>query len=361
MKFDFVKFGEIPDLAQSHPLIFEKFGSDQGKLLSDNPYIDDEFPYLFYMHEDNKLACYFYSFPDRMKCDDQIFPWAWNGDLFTDPDFRGQGLATKLVSQQVAVQHELGYGWGGVFSTEAAIRLYQKLNFSLPGYAERYLYLRSLTPLLREHVKSRGLVAVANGLYQAGRFVIEPVLKSTGSKITVTAMEVPTCHRDRHTSLPVTNHDTKFHFDHGVDMLRWKLRADKTNRLYLLKDQATDENLCYIVLRSRNITKPIAGRYKNFEMMSLMDFGLFVDDDRPYDAIISATFNLFENSTAELLDIVSSNQKLNLRARRRGMRSVGKGMSYKFSAPDSWNLPPETMSASNWQLTHFTGDAFGFE
>lgn len=361
MKFRFVQFGEIAELDKRHPIIFENFGQARGRKLGDNPYIDDEFPYLFYLHEGKRLTCYFYSFPDRLYYQDKTFAWAWNGDLFTEPEFRGKGLATDLVAQQVAVQHARGLGWGGVFATEAAIRVYQKLNFSLPGYADRYLYLRSLTPMLREHLGSKTLVSATDGLYQVGRFLVEPILRLAGPKAGAIAEEADPASEDCRNALAQLYYPEMFHFDGGADMLLWKLAARGGNRFYLLKDRATQERLSYLVVRSRKLIEPMAGRYRDFELMTLMDYGLFVHDDRPYDAIITVLFDLFHQSTADVLDIVSSSPELGRRARRRGMWRFGKGMSYKFCVPPAWTLTDDRLTIRNWRLSHFSGDAFTFE
>lgn len=52
---------------------------------------------------------------------------------FTDPAYRGKGLATLLVKNMVRVLHERNIAWAGVFSNSVAIRIYEKLGFAFPG------------------------------------------------------------------------------------------------------------------------------------------------------------------------------------------------------------------------------------
>jgi hypothetical protein len=43
------------------------------------------------------------------------------------------------------------------------------------------------------------------------------------------------------------------------------------------------------------------------------------------------------------------------------MMRVGAGMSFAYSVPADWKLGPQRGDIDQWHLTHYRGDAFGFE
>ena len=107
-------------------------------------------------------------------------------------------------------------------------------------------------------------------------------------------------------------------------------------------------------------TEPVAVKYKDFTIMTLMDYGLFIDDETTYLSIIEKLFDLFWQSSAEVLEVISNSEALCAVSRRKGMLRVGKGMSFKYSLPENWDIGDECNRLENWHLTHFCGDGFSF-
>lgn len=158
---------------------------------------------------------------------------------------------------------------------------------------------------------------------------------------------------------------TRFRFNDSIVKLNWKIggcgqKGENICKPYIIKVSATNEIVGYCVVRNKLQIEPIASKYKNFMMMTLMDYGLFVDDERLYLSIIDKLFDLFWESSAEVFEVVSNSETLCAALRRKGMLRVGKGMSFKFSLPESWSISDGYEQLENWHLTHFCGDSFTF-
>ena len=150
------------------------------------------------------------------------------------------------------------------------------------------------------------------------------------------------------------------HFNDSYQKLKWKIANGNKDSLYLIKDKNTEKPLCYIIARNRKINKGFA-QYKNFKLMTLMDYGYFSDKKDIDKIIIQTVFKLFLNNDAEVLEIITSSSSLGHYSRKMGMFKVGRGMSFKFSIPDHFNIGQDCNEISSWHLTHFSSDAFSFE
>ena len=365
-KFKFIEFKELDILKRERPDLYRNASS---QLLLSCPDVFEDFPCYFYLldNEEN-IVCSVKTFPDTLVTSNKTYPWAWFGALLTDESYRGKGLATMLIRECKNILHKKGIAWGGVFSTDIAIRIYRKLGVTIPGYANRYLYLKSARPFLIAHVRSIFLSSFLNVLYMGTtRFLYKAffskpwIRKRNCRKLIFTEF----IENDDIAYQKKINHSTIFHFNDSLDKLIWKIRGCnlKTGnicKLYIAKDLKTNDIVGYFVVRNKIQKEPVALKYKDFTIMTLMDYGLFINDDTIYSSIIEKLFDLFWESSTEVLEVISNSEALCAVLRRKGMLRVGKGMSFKFSLPKNWNIGDDCKKLENWHLTHFCGDGFSF-
>ncbi len=89
-----------------------------------------------------------------------------------------------------------------------------------------------------------------------------------------------------------------------------------------------------------------------------MDFGLFRNDQHIYSVLLKKVLNLFWASDAEIFEIVSNSSTMNSLIKKYGMLKAGRGASFNFIVPKEWNWENEWDSLENWNITHFSVDAF---
>jgi GNAT superfamily N-acetyltransferase len=362
MKFRFVSFGEIEDLPAHHPQLRNRsqlISSDLNK----NPHIENDFPVFCYMHDDDKVLAHFSSFPDCVYYQKNKYNWAWCGNLYTDPEYRGKGIASALVKNQAALFHSKNLAWGGVFSTPAALRIYDRLGFSVLGYAPRYLLIKNVGPLIRHHIANSLVVRAAEHTYgiflHSLRRIVHDEREFFGN-YTVHIEELAIANSKY--SLENIKYSERYHFDDSEAMARWKMQTRNIDQLYIVSSRRTGKPSCYLIIRSRRINKKaLLERYKDIKLMTVMDYGRFDLDPAICDAIISGIMSVFFTSNADACELICSDENICRSARRHGMMRVGMGMSFAYSRPASWKLGSECGDMHQWHLTHYRGDAFAFE
>lgn len=361
MEFFQIRLDEQDRVSEAHPVLAEAYPDLTLPMLSGQDGIEGDFPYLYYGLEDGRVACYFKSFPDKSIYKGQKLTWSWNGNLFTDPDFRRRGLAQALVEQQMQACDRLGMIWGGVFSSVPALRLYEKLGFTMIGMVPRLCALRSITPFLQHHIPRPAAVA-GNTLYgvlhhaRSAYFNMRQGASRKGILEEITPDVLAT--------LPImdTWQDEVVHWDTDASWVIRRREARALDRLLLLKETPSGPPLAYATVRQRqNRERPVKGRYFGIDTMTLTHFGSFAPVEVSAPILVSALFEMFRQSGADLLEIISSNPELEAAARGRGMVGLGAGMSFKYYAPEALRhgLPAE--GPKNFHLTHYSGDAFDFE
>jgi GNAT superfamily N-acetyltransferase len=363
--FNYITYSQIEKIEMLHPIVHKTYLADRTNInmvytLTDCPDIFDDFPCFFYLSDGDRIVSSFGAIPDTLYSDGRTYRWAWAGSLFTDPVYRGRGIATYLVENMVTVLHQKDIAWGGVFSTPTAIKIYKKLGFTIPGYANRYVILKRLKPLLNSHINNGLLVKACDRLYRGLVYLILPLINKP-NKPPINLGMVERFKDDIHANLPKPYYHTKYHFNDSYSKLKWKLSHNKDMDLYLIKSTQKEEYLCYFVIKNRRITSPIAERYSNFKLLTLMDYGVYNDDDNTYTILLNEAFNVFWKSDADVFEIISSSRGLNRAVRYKGMIRLGKGMSFKFCVPMNWNFDDTSKALDNWPLTHFCGDGFSFE
>lgn len=368
MKFDYVVFHEIDKLESHHPLVHNLSPGDEHRpthfrALSSCPDTNDDFPCYYYLHINDRIVSSFAALPDRLFVGGDIFRWAWAGALLTDAAFRGKGLGTLIIEEAVKVLRERNIAWGGVFSTPAALHVYDKLDFTMPGFANRYLMLKSMRMIFDYHLKSRLLAFSADFIYRAA---IRTFLALKNRAITLKGSNVRAVKIDVNNysqsckQPPELHYHTKYHFNDSMPKLKWKVMSSGFSTLYIMEDHSTSTPLCYFVLKKRPIEKPMLDKYKDFTLMTLMDFGMYHSDESIHDTLLRLVLNMFWKSDADVLEVISSSNLLNSSADRMGMKKVGRGMSYVYSAPPHWNIDSGADCPEKWPLTHYCGDAFSF-
>lgn len=324
-----------------------------------------DFPALFYVKAGDRLCGYFRCIPDEVRVDGRAYRWAWTGDNFTEPEFRGQGVSTRLQARATSSLHEHQIGRGSVFSTDVTLQIFRKLGFVLAGHAPRLLLLRSARPLVAAHVPApmRPLASAVAAPVLAGlnRLVTARNRRLIHGTVCSTPPTFPSAELDDLLQRVASTRRVTFSLTarHLEQKLSQAVRAG-AHTLHLIHDATSGACLACFVLRERFQNRPLAGRYQGFRLMTLADFCLADEDAVAAAGIVSAAVSHFFDSTADVLEIISSHALLNREAKRRGLRPVGRGMSFNYAVPAAWAWPADLARVSDWPLTHFSGDGFSY-
>ena len=330
------------------------------------PGADDDFPIFFYLSYGENVCAYLRAIPDLLTIDGRNRRWAWTGDNYTDPQFRRQGLSTRLQQAATRHLHYMGIGRGSVYSTEVTQRIFEKLGFTHVGYAKRFLLLRSLTPILEANISRRLLRRMTAGvLNPMVRFSAVCARGRNKMTLTRTVCRRMTDFSDLQFGQLLENIASRrsLHFGIQPDLLRQKFEIAKksgTMSAWLILEKKTGESLAYMILRERFQDKPMAEKYRGFQLMSLADYALVNDDAGTVSALAGHCLEVFFQSGCDVLEIVSNKKCVHNAAVRRGLLPVGKGMSFNYSVPENWQWGAEQAQLEKWPLTGFCGDGFTF-
>ncbi len=325
-----------------------------------------DFPLLAYLESDDRAVSYLRCIPDQVTVQGRTYSWAWTGDNYTHPGYRGQGLSTHLQQAATDYLHSRGIGRGSVFSTDVTLHIFEKLGFVLAGHVPRRLLVRSLRPIVDAHLSSHAARLV-------GHVLARPISAVLAGAISVwngpddRRFSCSTSHgfpkADIQSLIDVIAAGRRVHFAPDADVVERKLilaqRAGK-HTVHLLHDARSARCVAYFIVRQRRQDAPLAGRYRNFDLMSLVDFGLIPGDNGAAAAIVRHLVRMFVRSRNDVLELVSTDPAVNRAAGRLGFRAVGRGMSFNWSTPPGWDWPAELRHASEWPLTAFAGDAFSY-
>lgn len=96
-KFNFLTFKEVEAFEIYQPVIYKDF-ADFWRILKTCPDVSPGFPCFFYItNNSNRVVCSLRAYPDILFAEGKKYPWAWVGDLSTDQNYRGRGLATMIM------------------------------------------------------------------------------------------------------------------------------------------------------------------------------------------------------------------------------------------------------------------------
>lgn len=363
-RFRVVRFGELSSVSQGHPAVSRAIADRLHGSLKNNPFIYESFPCFAYIEDikSKKIVSSIGAYPDKGDIRGLEIDMAWTGAIATDPEYQGRGLASKLVEQINKVLHQSGIFRGSVFSTPVSLHIHRK-GGAWATYCERRFWFRNFEVALRHVIKTRILRnilcffpnAIMKFILVLYVFFLKIVFRFNLEKI-----DFKKCGPDQfshqHYRACIA------HFCDNYRMLEWKMGHSSNDAVYFIKDPVSRENLAYLIIRSRMITKPFAGKFKDFKMMTLMSFGFFSNDKIGYREIVRASMSVFIKGDADVLDVVSSSPEFNRAARRYGMLRIGKGMSFSFTPPrDLKDGIKGYDELDHWHLTHYHGDGFSFE
>jgi GNAT superfamily N-acetyltransferase len=361
MEVRHVEIGEQEFLSIRHPELLAHRPDLVKPALANNPVpVELDFPYLFYALEDGRVVGHFMSFPDTLVSEDGTFRWVWNLGLYTEPHYRGRGVAEHIVQHQLDEYARRDMIWGGVFSSYGAIRLYQRMNFSMPGYATRLCILRNARPFLRHHIPSRIAVSAGGIAFDAIFTAAQSLLfrkSHIEKKYFVESVDGP-----RFSALLANSLVRPEKFSWGRDASWFEARRAPNDQIYGVTRRGESEPCAFLIIRDRLVkTRTLAGKYTGFKMMSVMDFGQLDQGSDIANALVSAVVTLFRRSDADIAEFVTSSPTIQATARSFGFFPFGAGMSFKFMAPPQNPLHGIKTTLADWHLSHYCGDAFGFE
>lgn len=361
MEIRHVEIGEQEFLSARHPeLAIQRPDLAKAHIAtSDLDRLDVDFPYLFYALEDKRVVAHFMSFMDVLISTERQFRWVWNYGLYTEPDYRRRGIAEHMVQRQLEEFARRDLIWGGVFSSPAAIRLYERMKFSLLGHAPRLCLVRNIRPILRHHTQSPTAISVG-GLIYGSLFSAAQRLQFSVSHFeenySVDAIDASSFRALFTRPLVTTG---KFYWGNHA---RWfEVRQSPIDKTYIVRRRGESDPCAFLIIRERTRKTLMMARYTGIKVMSVMEFRQF---DRGYDipnALIGTSLLLFRQSDADLLEFVTSSPTIIAAARRRGFLPLGMGMSFKYMAPPGNPLHGLKTTMADWHLSHYCGDAYGFE
>lgn len=312
-----------------------------------------DFPCFFYIWHEGAVLSFYHTEPDVLACGNDRFPWAWGGDLRTLPEHRKKGLATRLFSESLKILHDRGLAWGGVFATDINLRICRNLGFLIPGFATRRLLFKTARPALEYWSVPKRLWGLLDSMYATCfRVTRELTWRGEGQAIAIEKYE-------QGIDLPAPVYREKLHFNDSFEKLWWRI-SGREARLYVVRGTGAGAPLGYFVVKKRSSDKTIAKQFGLFELMTIMDFGVFSKDRTSYGGVMGAALDLFQQSDADVLEIIASSETMNREALKRGMLKAGRGMSFAFSPPPEWDLDPGAAELRHWHLTHSSGDGYSF-
>ncbi|HEV2593838.1 MAG TPA: GNAT family N-acetyltransferase [Sphingomicrobium sp.] len=361
MSIRHVLFSERDNLIELHPELLCQYPKFVTPYLADAIDYPADFPYVFYALEDGVVASYLNAFPDILFREKQQYRWAWNANLFTNPNFRGRGLAQKIIEHQLTEFAKRGFVWGGTFSSDPALRLYRKLGFKVVGAAARMCLLRNPAPFLRHHLSSRALVRFLSSTYWLGYRSAKLILfrqKSFKKNYSIEQIGFAALAKllDEHPR----QYGDRAHWSDDAALLRAKMNARNSDQIALVRDSSARPLLFFLWRVRDTAERPIKERYSGVSMFSVMEFG-YLQAEASQDALIRAAIALFDETSADLLEIITSPPELENAARRHGFVALGSGMSFTFKAPKGHPLDHVKTAVADWDLTHYSGDGYSFE
>ena len=344
-QFHAVRRGDLDYLEQRHSAACDFISRECIGASEHFPNLGDDFPVFFYLESRGHVCAYLRTIPDEVASEGRTYPWAWTADNFTIPEFRGRGLSTQLQGQATHFLHQLGIGRGSVFSTDVSLHIFRKLGFKIVGYAPRHLLLRRLSPLLQAHVRRPTIRRVLATLAAPVTLTAMTGLRLWNAALRSTAVEVYESSLADAELQPLLDRlagQRSLNFAMRRELLSKKFEvAVRTGAmsLFLMRHRQSGDLVGYAIVRQRHQKEPLAEKYRDFRLMTLMDFAIADDDRTAATALVAYVVGQFLESDCDVLEIISNNRLINQVAKRCCMLPVGKGMSFAYSAPEDWHWP----------------------
>lgn len=367
-RFHAVEYGSRHDLADSQPAISAFLGKGFFDAHEKNPDTTDSTPCFFcLLTAEGDVVSWIHAFADTLTIRGTPHPWIWTGGLQTVPQWRGKGLATRLQHAGTEYVLSRGIGRGSVFSTDTTLKIYGRLGYQQPGFVQRYLMLRSPWPVIRGHLTKHWAQTLVNALATPAWRLGNGALRAVNHLRSRHADFVEVDSADSvalRTVLERIGEKRELHFTQSIEKLSWKVsrsaRTGGQTRLYLLQPRVGGPPIGYAVARLRLEQKPLAERYSNFRMLALMDYGLLLETEDVYSAMLSNLCELAVGYDAEVLEVISHAPEVRRLSWRFGLVPIGRGMSFSFLLPPVWDLHGVNINdLSTWGVTHYSGDGPG--
>jgi GNAT superfamily N-acetyltransferase len=362
MEFNYVTYEQLADIKRSHPLVAPFISEDKLLFYSGCPDTTPDFPVFFYLSESDRIVSRIGVVPDTMT-DMKGYPhrWAWTGGLVTDPEYRGRGLATHLMQKMLTVFREKQILRGSVYSAQETLHIYKKIGGSVVGFAQRYLLLKTVRPVLRRYIGNGFIMKAIDYIY---RFTyLSLVISRMKFRLNFSKYKVKKLDKEGFTKY----HDLKVYhkdicvFNSNIKKISWKLsRTKHQHDVYFVLDES-DKTIGYFILRIKNISYDKNKTYSDYSLMTLVDFGSYVDDiKKVFEVIFEKVVYIFFDSEANVLEIISSSEYIISCSKKNMFKRGGRGMSFTFNDGGVSGVNFSSL-LDRWHLTSFCGDAFTFK
>lgn len=353
MDYKIVRWGERDRLASLHPLVEERgaeLHSPDFPLPPDK--IPDDFPFLFYVTDENRIVAVRKAMPDLAWTGDRFETWAWAFDTFVEPDYRGKRIGSKLIKLQVDAVEKAGATSGAAYSAIPVLKAYQRVDFSVLGHVPKMCLVRRSRPYIARKIKAAGLLRVMAALTDAAIGTLRRLtrLSGRGPSCRVSAID------EQRYAQAFKAHAIRKQRYYWGDGPGWALsRCSDRDTLYEVSDQDGSSRALMIVRETRDYHDAAERPVDQPRRIVLVDFTLTASDGANY--IAKAMANLVDRHDADAADVVTSLPELQNALRANGFRGRGTGMSFAFRpAPGSEHLRETDLA--DWHLTQFASDGF---
>jgi GNAT superfamily N-acetyltransferase len=349
----------------AQPTAFEPLvGPALAAELSANPDTRADTPCLFGLIDESGLAVsWIRAWADALHVAGRVVPWLWTGDLHTRPELRGRGLATRLQRESTAWATARGSGRGSVFSTDTTLAIYRRLGYLLPGYADRRVLIRSVKPLVAGHISHAAGAGVATALAQPAAALatrIAAIRCGRWARQTKSEVRTDASGSALEAVLDAAERRYPLHFNITPAKLQWKLtHASRKGGpcTVLAVGDHNNSPLAMAVVRTRVEARPLAGRYRDFQCTTVLDFVLAERSTRAAKGLVAnIVLHFLDRSDGAVLQLISHDPMVTSVAASLGFLRAGRGMSFACKVPDDVSLPADANVMGAWPVTHFSGD-----
>ncbi len=315
----------------------------------------DDFPFFFYILDGDAIAGYRRAVPDVAVINGEDTAWAWNFDLFIEPEYRGKGIGKRLVVQQVEEFSRRSIVSGAAFSAPATLRIYERLGFRVLGHAPRLALVRNVRPFLASRPRGRGGWPELAPLGNAALWVIRR-LRAVANATQPVLVKAIDRERFAREFTRMGGHRMTRHWARSVDWLFARMGDD--DRLLAITTAQSDTPLGVLVIRDRVVRETSAsGVDYSVRRATVMDFATIDDGDETMKALATALECYLEQSGADMVDMVTSRPSLISALQSYGFGKRGVGMSFAYKTPVG-GADDGNDALSDWHLTHNTSDGF---
>lgn len=356
MEYRVVQWNERELARELHPQLMRARPELLEPPFTENPVaMPDDFPFFFYILDGDVIAGYRRAVPDVAIIDGQETAWAWNFDLFIEPQYRGKGIGKRLVVQQVEEFSRRGIVSGAAFSAPATLRIYERLGFHVLGHAPRLALVRNVRPFLASRARGRGgwpeLAPLGNAILWAIRRLRG--IANAAQPVVIEPIEREGFAREFE---KIGGHSRTRHWARDAEWLF--ARMGENDRLWRICSASLIETIGLAVIRDRTVdeTSPDGAKY-TVRRATAMDFAVSDDGEAVWAAMASGLEAYLETSEADMIDVVTSCPAFIAALDARGFGKRGVGMSFAYKTP-TYGADDGDDELCDWHLTHNTSDGF---